>query len=63
MNDNRFSRELDEARAKLQGLGRTPSNEGMVDGKSGMNNSLDLPYSSLPRLAGERWIQNEFSAC
>lgn len=59
MSDNRFSNELEAARKKLAELGRDVSSEGMVNGRSGMNNNLDLPYSSLPRLNGERWNKRE----
>lgn len=58
-NENRFIQELREMEDRLRRAGRPTAKQGMLEGESGLNSNLDLPYSTLPKLRGQRWIRTE----
>ena len=53
-----FERELEEIREKLGKRGHEPS-ERDHGTEAGLKGDFDLPYSTLPKLRGDKWNQNE----
>jgi hypothetical protein len=57
--ENRFQQELGDMEERLRQLGGSTRKQGMLDADSGLNATLDLPYSKLPKLYGRRWSRTE----
>ena len=53
--EEHFVRELEEARRKLQELGRDVENVPREGEAEGLKCDFELPYSSLPSISGSRW--------
>ena len=60
--EDRFSNELRVARERLTALGRPTDHLGMIDGEGGLHSNLELPYSTMPKLNGQRWKKTELIA-
>lgn len=59
---DRFADELRAARERLATLGRPTDHLGMIDGEGGLQSNLELPYSTMPKLSGEKWKKTEIIA-
>ena len=60
--EERFVRELKAAQKDLEEMERPTDSLGMIEGGATLKGGLELPYSSLPKLPGRRWIKTEINA-
>jgi len=57
-----ITKEINTARKLLKKRGRTPKSDYIHSAEGGIKSDFELPYSSLPKLQGKKWIQNDFFA-
>lgn len=64
VTESDFVRQLSAAQSELERRGRrvAVSDRAAVGDDSGIKSDFDLPYSSMPKLSGKRWIKTKYTA-